>query len=60
MTDGLVSFGVIQDAELVHVDGVGLVTKFVAGDGWDSCYDPVTTTWNECYAPVTTTWAECA
>jgi hypothetical protein len=37
-------------------NGIGLVTGWLAGEGWDVCYAPVSTGWTNCFGGPVTGW----
>lgn len=40
----------------VAANGIALVTGWLFGENWNSCFDPVATSWTLCAAETTTTW----
>ncbi len=55
MTFGLIAF---SNPGQPRVNGIGLVTRFVAGEIWDRCCDDVTTNWVDSYPQPVTVWTE--
>ncbi len=42
---------------IVNRNGIAVVTGWLAGEFWSSCYDPITSTWTACYSQPITTWS---
>lgn len=43
----------------VVVNGVALVTEWLANAQWGICYDQPSTSWADCFTQPTTTWTDC-
>lgn len=54
------TFGLIAEGNpgQIVANGLALTTRFVSGEIWERCCDPVETDWDECCPEPVTVWTE--